>query len=150
MKADALDRRILSELAASAKNSSREIAKKVGATNVTVLHRIRRLEEEGAIEGYRASLDYERLGYGLQAIIEIRSSKDPSPQFDKYLRAHPSVTQVFQTSGDYDIIIMAHFRNREEFKAFIAELKNYDLTRELTSRIILDRIADKPLQIHDA
>ncbi|KAB1190536.1 winged helix-turn-helix transcriptional regulator [Haloferax sp. MBLA0076] len=63
---DELDRRILHELQRDARHvSSRDIAEQVDASPSTVRKRIQRLESEGIITGYHATVDYKKAGYQL-------------------------------------------------------------------------------------
>jgi DNA-binding Lrp family transcriptional regulator len=67
---DDLDRLILWALQTDARNaSSREIATLAGVSASTVRKRIKRLEAEGVIMGYRADVDYQRAGYQLHVQI---------------------------------------------------------------------------------
>ena len=69
---DELDLRIISLLQKNARLSFREIARELDVAVGTVYNRIKKLEEEGVIRGYAPVLDYEKLGFGLTALIGIR------------------------------------------------------------------------------
>jgi DNA-binding Lrp family transcriptional regulator len=63
---DDLDRAILGELQRDARHaSSGDIAEQMGVSASTVRKRIQRLESEGIITGYHATVDYEQAGYPL-------------------------------------------------------------------------------------
>jgi DNA-binding Lrp family transcriptional regulator len=67
---DDLDRRILHALQTDARGaSSGELARRAGVSASTVRKRIARLEDEGIVTGYRATVDYERAGYQLHVQI---------------------------------------------------------------------------------
>ena len=59
---DAIDRRIVTELQTNARLSNIELAEKIGLSPSPCLRRVRRLERDGYIEGYRASLRRGRVG----------------------------------------------------------------------------------------
>ena len=66
---DDVDRAILYALQADARNtSSGDIAERTGTSDSTVRKRIRRLEADGVIRGYRADVDYRRSGYPLRVL----------------------------------------------------------------------------------
>ena len=59
---DAIDCRIIAELQADARLSNVALAEKVGLSPSPCLRRVKRLERDGFIEGYRAALRRNRLG----------------------------------------------------------------------------------------
>jgi DNA-binding Lrp family transcriptional regulator len=72
---DEVDRAILHALQADARNtSSSEIADRAGTSDSTVRKRIQRLEDEGAIKGYSAEVDYETAGYPLRMLLYCTAS----------------------------------------------------------------------------
>jgi len=72
---DDVDRAILYALQADARNtSSGDIAERTGTSDSTVRKRIQRLESEGVIKGYGASVDYQRSGYPLRMLLYCTAS----------------------------------------------------------------------------
>ena len=72
---DDVDRAILHALQADARNtSSGDIAGRTGTSDSTVRKRIRRLESDGVIKGYSASVDYQRSGYPLRMLLYCTAS----------------------------------------------------------------------------
>ncbi|MFW6000199.1 MAG: Lrp/AsnC family transcriptional regulator [Halorubrum sp.] len=72
---DDVDRAILYALQADARNSSSgDIAERTGTSDSTVRKRIRRLESDGVIKGYSASVDYQRSGYPLRMLLYCTAS----------------------------------------------------------------------------
>jgi DNA-binding Lrp family transcriptional regulator len=68
---DDLDRQILHELQRDSRHiSSRDIAEQVDASPSTVRKRIQRLESQGVVTGYHATVDYEKAGYQLFVQME--------------------------------------------------------------------------------
>ena len=60
---DEIDLKILAEIQADGRITNVELAKRVGISPPPCLRRVRALEEEGYIQGYRGLLDPRRLGY---------------------------------------------------------------------------------------
>ena len=60
---DEIDLRILAEIQADGRITNVELAKRVGISPPPCLRRVRTLEEEGYIQGYRGLLDPRRLGF---------------------------------------------------------------------------------------
>ena len=75
MNLDKTDFRILKNLLVDARLSSRQLALKLGLSTVTILTRIKKLEQEKIVKGYTAIIDHQKLGYDLTAIIEVYTKK---------------------------------------------------------------------------
>ncbi|MFC7325481.1 Lrp/AsnC family transcriptional regulator [Halorubrum rutilum] len=72
---DDVDEAILYALQEDARNaSSGDIAERTGTSDSTVRKRIRRLESDGVIKGYSASVDYQRSGYPLRMLLYCTAS----------------------------------------------------------------------------
>jgi Lrp/AsnC family leucine-responsive transcriptional regulator len=72
---DATDRVILRMLQENARVSNAEIARQVGLAPSAIFQRIRKLEEQGIIEGYTARVNPREVGYGLVAYIMIQTGE---------------------------------------------------------------------------
>ena len=72
---DAVDKRILNHLLDNGRDSYREIAKKMRLSPATVMKRVRALESKGVIKSYSAVLDYDKLGYDIHIIIDVRVAR---------------------------------------------------------------------------
>lgn len=68
---DDLSLRILSLLQKNSRMSFTEIGKEVCLSSSTVAERVKRLEDQGIIEGYTVRLNHEALGFGIMAVMKI-------------------------------------------------------------------------------
>jgi Lrp/AsnC family transcriptional regulator, leucine-responsive regulatory protein len=73
---DTTNLRLLSELQQDARVSLAELGRRVGLSSPAVAERLRRLEDEGVITGYRAEVDPRRLGFTLGVHLRVR----PAPR----------------------------------------------------------------------
>lgn len=70
-----------------------EIAKRVGLFSASAISkRIKRLKEEGYIKGFRAVIDYERLGFSFKTVTFVRAryGKDYNNRIGNWLRDMPA------------------------------------------------------------
>ncbi len=121
---DDLDYKILSALMSNARKSIREIAKEVGASPATVHNRIRRLVEKGIIRGFYPMLDTYRLGYQITAIIMLSVEGSYLTKLEEELKEIKNITAIYDITGDYDILIIAKFKDMESLDIFVKELIN--------------------------
>ncbi len=105
---DATDWKILISLQCDGRLSFSELSRQVGLTPPAVSERVRRLEAEGIIRGYRAEVDLARLGYVITAIIRIAV---PTGGQCKTLLAslseHPEVMEAFRVTGTESAVVKA-------------------------------------------
>ena len=71
VRLDRLDREILFQLQRDGRLSNVELARRVGLTPPPCLRRVKRLEDAGVIAGYRAVVDLDALGRGLEVIVDV-------------------------------------------------------------------------------
>src|SRR5437899_7192135 len=69
---DAVDRKILRQLATDGRASYQAIADEVGLSRPAVMERVKRLEEAGYITGYGARVDRARCGFPVTAFVAVR------------------------------------------------------------------------------
>ena len=69
---DAIDQRIIGELQADARLSNVDLADRVGLSPSPCLRRVKRLEQQGVIQGYRAVLNRDSVGLGFSAFLAVK------------------------------------------------------------------------------
>jgi len=96
---DKTDSKVLKNLLVDARQSSRQLALKLGMSTVTILSRIKKLEKRKIIKGYTTLVDHEKLGYDLTAIIEIIAKKDKMVEVENFLSNIENVCAVYDVTG---------------------------------------------------
>ena len=121
---DRTDRRILECLQEDGRMSNVALAKKVNLTPTPCLERVKRLERDGYIRGYTATLDPELVGCGLLVFVEIdltRTSPDVFRDFRKQASQLSEVLECHLVSGNFDYLIKARVRNMQEYRDLLGE-----------------------------
>lgn len=131
---DETDLMILRELQEDAMTSYRDIAEKLNLSVGTVHNRIKRLKEVGLIKSFSALVDAEKLGYGLTAIVLMQVEGERIVEVEERLATSKSIIAVYDTTGEFDIIAIGKFKNREDLNTFIKDvLKIQSIKRTVTS-----------------
>ena len=107
---DDLNQRLLDLLQENGRLSYRELGEQIGLSAPAVAERVRKLEEAGVIKGYRAVVDYERLGFPIQSIIRLNTPRMASG-VDEKIRALPEVIEANRVTGSESHVIRAHLRS---------------------------------------
>ncbi|HIP88913.1 MAG TPA: Lrp/AsnC family transcriptional regulator [Thermococcus paralvinellae] len=139
---DELDRKILSLLQKDARLSYREIAKELDVAVGTVYNRLRKLEEEGVLKGFYPKLDYEKLGYELTAIIGIRAQGKRIIQIEREIAKDDHVLCVYDVTGEYDIIVIAKFKGREDMNRFVKKVLAIDGVEKTNTHVAMDIVKE--------
>lgn len=97
---DALDARLLTLLAGDGRMPLSELARQVGLSAPSITERVRRLENEGAIQRYAAALDLERLGYPLLALVRLRPVPGRLRDVEALLQKTPECIECDKVTGE--------------------------------------------------
>jgi len=144
---EALDKRIVNVLIDNSRLSYRQIAKKVGVSVATVMHHINKLESEGLIKHFTVALDYDKLGFDVQVIIDLRISKGKLFQIEKKIAIHPNVFAVYDNTGHFDATIIAKFASRREMDRFLKKIQTYDFIERTETLLILNTIKEGGIRL---
>jgi Lrp/AsnC family leucine-responsive transcriptional regulator len=138
---DALDRRIIAELQADARLTNVELAKKIGLSPSPCLRRVRRLEKEGVIEGYRGLLTRERVGLGMTVFISIKIEGHASEGADDFVSAVGAMAEVISfhlVSGETDYLLEVVVPDLAHYQRFLLDrLLSMPIVREVKSNIVI-------------
>lgn len=142
MEFDETDTKILKNLLVDARLSARQLAYKLGLSTVTVLTRIKKLEQKKIITGYTARLDHQILGYDLVAIIEIKTAKGKMLEIESKIAENENVCAVYDITGKADILLIGKFKNRGELSRFVKNLSTIPNVENTETHIVLNTIKE--------
>lgn len=133
-KLDAIDFEILRILQKDSRTSYRKIADALGIAVGTVYNRIKRLEDEGVFKSYTVIVDPTKIGYDLTAVILVQAEGPHLAEVEKEIAQSDYTICVYDITGDFDIVVIARFRNRAMLDSFIKGiLKMPHVTRTVTN-----------------
>jgi len=141
---DAVDRRLLTELAADARLPNNALAERAGIAPSTCLGRVRALRERGVIRGYRADIDPAALGRPLQAMISVRlqsGARGHLSGFAEKMAALPEVLNVFFLGGADDFLVHIATEGSQTLRDFVVVHLSSDPDVALTeTNLIFDHL----------
>lgn len=118
------DRDIIRELTADGRISFTELGKRTGLSTSAVHQRVRRLEERGIINGYRAIVDYDALGLPLTALVSIKpidpSQPDDSPQLLEHIE---EIEDCYSVAGDETYVLKVRVASPGDLEALLARIR---------------------------
>ena len=109
---DRYDIAILQELQRDARLSNTELAARIGISAAPTWRRVKALEEQGYITGYRAEIDRRKIGLGVLAFVRIdaeRNNAAATRELEEAIRQIPEVTacHYISGSGTFELQVMA-------------------------------------------
>ncbi len=112
---DSKDLSILSILQDNARISNAEISRRVKLAPSAVLERIRRLEDDGIIEGYRPRVRPQALGLSLLAFVFVKVEELPGDESTGLAMASiPQVLEVHHIAGEDCYLVKIRARDTDE------------------------------------
>jgi Lrp/AsnC family leucine-responsive transcriptional regulator len=111
---DDVDRAILDALQHNARTSNAEMARSIGMAPSAIFQRVRKLEENGFIQGYTTRLNAKALGFGLVAFIMVQT-RDNASSIDTaaILADFPEVLEVHRVVGEDCFIVKVRVRDTD-------------------------------------
>ena len=141
---DDKDIEILKHLSVDGRQSARQLSHRLGVSTVTVLSRIKKLEEQNIIQGYSVRLNHELLGYEITAIIEIKSNKGKMLEIESEIAK--SLTSVQDKNKDVEIGSY-HFFQAGKLGVSIVIRSENQLKIDKCSSEILEFVNEKKIEI---
>ena len=121
---DSVDLKILRILQDEGRISNLDLSKKIGMSPPPTLRRVRDLEDNGYIDGFRANLDPTKLGYDLTAwiFISLKNQNEESlSAFEKQIWGWEAIRECFMLNGEIDFILKCVVKNMNEFNDFLTQ-----------------------------
>jgi DNA-binding Lrp family transcriptional regulator len=140
---DKLDYKILQSLNENARKSFRQIAKDLKVSLSTISNRVRRLEERRIIEKYIPVISREKIGFDLTAAINVKIAHGKLMEVQEKISKDKHVSAVYDITGDWDSLIIAHFRDRRDLNSFIKKMLSIDYVERSNTQMVLNIVKDE-------
>ena len=146
---DRRDRDILAVLQREGRISNQALAERTHQAPTPCWRRVRQLEADGVIRGYRAVLDRGQLGYGVLAFVQIsidRHSEAEARRFERELEALEEVHACFAVTGEADFLLQVVARDLESFGEFAMQrIRRLPGIKSMNTMFVLREMKDCPV-----
>lgn len=143
---DRIDRKVLRELQGDGRLSMTDLAERVGLSVTPCVERVKRLEQEGVIEGYSARINPQRLGFDLLVFVELRLSAKSGPIFEQFRREVvklPYVLECHLVSGDFDYLLKLRIPEMGAYRQVLGDmLLKLPAAVESRSYIVMEEVKE--------
>ena len=143
MTLDDLDRRLLTLLQANARESTAQLARRLGVARTTVLARLARLERERVVTGYTVRLAADESDRSVQAYVGIVTDPKQGREVTRALAALPELQQLSSVSGEFDYIALLRADTTARLDALLDEIGQIAGVARTTTSVVLARRVDR-------
>ena len=131
---DNLDKRILEIMKTDSRCPYVEIAEKLGVSEGTVRSRVHKMTEDGIIRGFTIKTSSKNV----KALVEVRIDVNTdTEEIARKLSEYDGVTEVFEVTGDQDIIAIVDVESSQSLNEIIERVRRYDNVLSTRTRLIL-------------
>lgn len=143
---DEIDCHILEVIQAEGRLTNLDLADRVGLSPSPCLRRLRRLEEQGIIEGYSARLNREKLGLGVTTFVSVNIARHHDTDAEDFMaavRRIPEVVSCYVTSGESDFLLQVVVPDLEAYRKFAMEkLIRVTGVKDIRSSFVIQTVKD--------
>lgn len=119
---DRVDQKILLDLQEDGRITNQALADKVGLSATPCLRRLKRLKDEGYIQGYTAIVDQKRYGLPISVFVFVKlihQTDDFIEEFESAVLEWPEVMECYLVTGGRDYLMRVVTDGLESYEHFI-------------------------------
>lgn len=143
---DKIDKNILRELQKDGRIAYAQLAKRVGLSPTPCVDRVKRLEADGVIQGYSASVNPNAVNASLVVFVQIRLNRSSKDVFEDFSKAASQLTQIQEihlVSGSFDYLIKARVADMGSYREFYGDtLLTLPGVQECTSLVVMEEVKE--------
>jgi DNA-binding Lrp family transcriptional regulator len=134
---DQLDRDLIALLQANARESTANLARRLGVARTTVLARLARLEREGVIVGYTVRLRQDEGDGGVHAYVGITTEPKSGRDVTRRLARIPELRELCSVSGEFDYIAQLRAESMPRLDALLDEIGEIEGVIKTNTSVVL-------------
>lgn len=150
---DRTDQRILDILQHDGRISFVDLAKRVNLTTTPCVERVRRLERNGVIAGYKAVVDAEKMGLAMTVFVEAKldhTTPDALERFRTSVLELDNLVECYLIAGEFDYLLKLQIPDITAYRHFLAEsLPRLTDIQQTRSYIVVEQLKGAARQHHD-
>jgi DNA-binding Lrp family transcriptional regulator len=136
---DATEMEFIAHLRQNARQPLRRISSKINIP-VSTLYAKLRMYESWFIKKHTCLIDYSKLGFGLKAVLIIKTDKNSREQFKNYLSRHHNVNTSYQLNNGCEFYIEAVFKNIKDLHLLMEEIEDKFSVKSKAMHYVLEEV----------
>lgn len=142
---DHTDAKILDILQRDGRISMQKLAAQINMSAPSAIERVKKLEESGAITGYKAVVNPEKVGREISAVVLLAIPLENRKRFFEYVKDNPNVVELQELAGRYGYFMRTCCRDADAFMDMTRKLPEFGLSE---SYVIVSKSGETaPIQL---
>lgn len=140
---DTTDLKILRALQHDGRLSNADIAEAVALSPSPCLRRLRRLERDGVIQGYRIQLNRQTIGLGMTVYVQVKLQDhgiESVAGFEQALMGMSQVISAHTVSGSADYLLEVVVSDLPDYDLWVRQMQALRMVREIESNFALREV----------
>ena len=153
-KLDRTDLKILAEIQRDGRISMVELARRVHLTKTPCAERLKRMEQDGVIEGYFARISPKAVGAGHVVMVQVQLRGTTAPELDAFnaaVRRVPQIQSCHMIAGGYDYLLKVRSRDIEDYRLSLGDtISKLPGVQQTHTYVVMETVKDAPTVVIDA
>lgn len=125
---DQTDFKIISILQRDGRISMKELGKEVSLSPPAVAERVKRLEDDGVIEKYKAVINNEKVGKPINVLINASIKPEKQEAFLEFAKKSEEIVECYHVTGPHSMIMRAYLREMTHLEELVGKIQFYGNT----------------------
>ncbi|HCE4655460.1 TPA: Lrp/AsnC family transcriptional regulator [Vibrio parahaemolyticus] len=140
---DKIDRQLLHLIQKDATLTTAELADQVGLSASPCARRLKRLEQEGVISGYRAMISRGVVGIAMTVFVEVSLNNHQASSIDEFETAIVDMDEVISchvVSGAYDYLLEVVSKDLPGYESFTRKLQRLENVKDIHTHLAIRQV----------
>nr|WP_152948626.1 Lrp/AsnC family transcriptional regulator [Vibrio parahaemolyticus] len=140
---DKIDRQLLHLIQKDATLTTAELADQVGLSASPCARRLKRLEQEGVIRGYRAMISRGAVGIAMTVFVEVSLNNHQASSIDEFETAIVDMDEVISchvVSGAYDYLLEVVSKDLPGYESFTRKLQRLENVKDIHTHLAIRQV----------
>ncbi|TPA80760.1 Lrp/AsnC family transcriptional regulator [Vibrio parahaemolyticus] len=140
---DKIDRQLLHLIQKDATLTTVELADQVGLSASPCARRLKRLEQEGVISGYRAMISRGAVGIAMTVFVEVSLNNHQASSIDEFETAIVDMDEVISchvVSGAYDYLLEVVSKDLPGYESFTRKLQRLENVKDIHTHLAIRQV----------
>ncbi|ELA8089496.1 TPA: Lrp/AsnC family transcriptional regulator [Vibrio parahaemolyticus] len=140
---DKIDRQLLHLIQKDATLTTAELADQVGLSASPCARRLKRLEQEGVISGYRAMISRGAVGIAMTVFVEVSLNNHQASSIDEFEAAIVDMDEVISchvVSGAYDYLLEVVSKDLPGYESFTRKLQRLENVKDIHTHLAIRQV----------
>ena len=125
---DQTDLKIISIMQHDGRISMKELGKEVSLSPPAVAERVKRLEDDGVIEKYKAVINNEKVGKPICVLINASIKPEKQESFLEFAKKSEEIVECYHVTGPHSMIMKAYLREMNHLEELVGKVQIFGNT----------------------